>query len=246
MQLANQEARRFNHEFLGTDHVLIGLVKEGAGVAATVLKNIDPGIMAKIMDEVEKIIHPGDMNAAINTGKLPHTNQTNDVVKYAIEEADGLSHKYVGTEHILLGLIRETDGAAAKVLAALGLTADKIRGEVMSLLGHDEPEEPVEACWLTIYPKENPDIGYKLPAADWECVCKFQRHWSHLLPELTPLLERLSVLKSEGLTHGDLVQMCAGVCHPVLASKIRSVGELMAEVDRLSAAWMFSNPRDKK
>jgi ATP-dependent Clp protease ATP-binding subunit ClpC len=134
MQLANQEAQRFNHEYIGTEHILLGLVKEGSGVAANVLKNLDVDLR-KIRLEVEKLVQSGpDM---VTMGKLPQTPRAKKVIEYAIEEARNLSHNYVGTEHLLLGLLREDEGVAAQVLRNLGLKLEDVREEVLNLLGHN-------------------------------------------------------------------------------------------------------------
>src|SRR6187200_1931560 len=133
MQLANQEAQRFNHEYIGTEHILLGLVTEGSGVAANVLKNLDIALR-KIRLEVEKIVQSGpDM---VTMGKLPQTPRAKKVIEYSIEEARNLGHNYVGTEHLLLGLLREQEGVAAQVLMNLGLKLEDVREEVLSLLGH--------------------------------------------------------------------------------------------------------------
>ena len=133
MQLANQEAQRFNHEYIGTEHILLGLVKEGSGVAANVLKNLEVDLR-KIRLEVEKIVQSGpDM---VTMGKLPQTPRAKKVIEYAMEEARNLNHNYVGTEHLLLGLIREQEGVAAQVLMNLGLKLEDVREEVLNLLGH--------------------------------------------------------------------------------------------------------------
>jgi ATP-dependent Clp protease ATP-binding subunit ClpC len=132
MALANQEAQRFNHEYIGTEHVLLGLVKEGSGVGANVLKNLGVGL-PKIRMEVEKQVKTGpDM---VTMGKLPQTPRAKKVIEYAIEEARNLNHNYVGTEHILLGLLREQEGVAAQVLLNLGMQLEDIRDEVLHLLG---------------------------------------------------------------------------------------------------------------
>ncbi|MBL8827804.1 MAG: ATP-dependent Clp protease ATP-binding subunit [Planctomycetaceae bacterium] len=133
MQLANQEAQRFNHEYIGTEHVLLGLIKEGSGVAANVLKNLDVDLR-KIRMEVEKLVQSGpDM---VTMGKLPQTPRAKKVIEYSMEEARNLGHNYVGTEHILLGLLREQEGVAAQVLMNLGLKLEEVREEVLNLLGH--------------------------------------------------------------------------------------------------------------
>ena len=103
MALANQEAQRFNHEYIGTEHILLGLVKEGSGVGANVLKNL--GIdLRKVRLEVEKLVKSGP--EMVTMGKLPQTPRAKKVIEYAIEEARNLNHNYVGTEHLLLGLAR--------------------------------------------------------------------------------------------------------------------------------------------
>src|SRR5688572_29395115 len=132
MALANQEAQRFNHEYIGTEHILLGLVKEGSGVGANVLKNLDVDLR-KVRLEVEKLVKSGpDM---VTMGKLPQTPRAKKVIEYAIEEARNLNHNYVGTEHLLLGLLREHDGVAAQVLMNLGLKLEEVREEVLNLLG---------------------------------------------------------------------------------------------------------------
>ena len=147
MALANQEAQRFNHEYIGTEHILLGLVKEGSGVGATVLKNLDVDIK-KLRLEVEKLVKSGpDM---VTMGKLPQTPRAKKVIEYAIEEARALNHNYVGTEHILLGLLRESEGIAAQVLMNLGLKLEDVRQEVLNLLGAGVEDAPN-------------DLGLKMP-----------------------------------------------------------------------------------
>jgi ATP-dependent Clp protease ATP-binding subunit ClpC len=140
MQLANQEAQRFNHEYIGTEHILLGLVKEGSGVAANVLKNLDIDLR-KIRLEVEKIVQHGPGGEQVVMGRLPHTPRAKKVIEYSVEEARNLSHNYVGTEHLLLGLLREQEGVAAQVLMNLGLKLEDVREEVLNLLGHNMPNE---------------------------------------------------------------------------------------------------------
>ncbi len=132
MQLANQEAQRFNHEYIGTEHMLLGLVKEGNGVAANVLKNLGVDLR-KIRLEVEKLVQSGPEMVTI--GKLPQTPRAKKVIEYSMEEARNLAHSFVGTEHILLGLLREQEGVAAQVLMNLGLKLEEVREEVLNLLG---------------------------------------------------------------------------------------------------------------
>ncbi|NQU95975.1 MAG: ATP-dependent Clp protease ATP-binding subunit [Candidatus Omnitrophica bacterium] len=134
--LAKEEAKRFNHDYIGTEHILLGLVREGEGVAAAVLASL--GLSAdKIRFEVEKLVQPGP--ATIVSGDIPFTPKAKKVIELAMEEARSLGHNYIGTEHLLLGLIREGEGVASQVLMNLGLELDKVRMEVMNLLGSSIP-----------------------------------------------------------------------------------------------------------
>lgn len=131
MQLANQEAQRFNHEYIGTEHILLGMIKEGNGVAAFALKNLSVDLR-RIRLQVESLITAGpDM---VTMGKLPQTPRARKVVENAIEEATKLNHSYVGTEHLLMGLIREEEGVAAQALRNIGVSLESVRNEVLSLL----------------------------------------------------------------------------------------------------------------
>src|SRR5258708_4197285 len=110
MQLANQEAQRFHHEYIGTEHILLGLVLEGSGVAANVLQNL--GIdLATVRQQVERIVLHGPDTVPVS--QLPRTPRARKVIEYAVEERHRLNHNYVGTEHLLLGLLREEEGVAA-------------------------------------------------------------------------------------------------------------------------------------
>jgi ATP-dependent Clp protease ATP-binding subunit ClpC len=141
MNLARQEAQRFNHEYLGTEHILLGLVQEGSGVAANVLKNM--GIdLSKIRAEVEKIVKTGP--SMVTMGQLPFTPRAKKVLELSVEEASNLGHNYIGTEHLLLGLIKENEGIAAQVLMNLGIKLEDVREEVLDFLGADREEEEEE------------------------------------------------------------------------------------------------------
>jgi len=134
--LAKEEAKRFNHDYIGTEHILLGLVREGEGVAAAVLASfsLSPD---KVRLEVEKLVQPGP--ATVVSGDLPFTPKAKKVIELAMEEARALGHNYIGTEHLLLGLIREGEGVASQVLMNLGLELEKVREEVMNLLGSEIP-----------------------------------------------------------------------------------------------------------
>jgi len=165
MALANQEAQRFNHEYIGTEHILLGLVKEGSGVGANVLKNLGVDLR-KVRLEVEKLVHSGpDM---VTMGKLPQTPRAKKVIEYAIEEARNLNHNYVGTEHLLLGLLREHDGVAAQVLMNLGLKLEEVREEVLNLLGAGMDKEDGEPAGASSSGGSSPrgNKNSKTPALD--------------------------------------------------------------------------------
>ena len=135
MSFARQEAMKFNHEYIGTEHILLGLVQEGSGVAANVLKNMSIDL-EKIRHEVEKIVKTGP--SMVTMGQLPFTPRAKKVLELSLEEASQLSHNYIGTEHLLLGLIRENEGIAAQVLMNLGVKLDEVREEVLEFLGASE------------------------------------------------------------------------------------------------------------
>ena len=141
MALAREEAKRFNHEYIGTEHILLGLVKEGSGVAANVLQNLDIDLK-KIRLEVEKIVQTGP--DLVSVGQLPFTPRVKKVLEYAIEEARAMGHNYIGTEHQLLGLLREQEGVAAQVLLNLGVKLDDVREEVIELLGAESAQNVKE------------------------------------------------------------------------------------------------------
>ena len=138
LQLANQEAQRLGHEYLGTDHILLGLVKEGSGVAAQVLKNLGVQLQA-IAAEVEKLVARGRGSLM---RKLPQTPRAKKVIEYAMEESRNFGHNYVGSEHILLGLLREEQGDAAQVLMNFGVQLEKVRAEIVAILGPATPPSP--------------------------------------------------------------------------------------------------------
>jgi ATP-dependent Clp protease ATP-binding subunit ClpC len=134
--LAKEEARRFNHDYIGTEHILLGLVREGEGVAAAVLQKLDVSL-ENIRLEIEKLVQPGPTTQII--GDIPFTPRAKKALELAAEEARSLGHNYIGTEHLLLGLIREGEGIASQVLLNLGMDLNSVRNEVMGLLGSALP-----------------------------------------------------------------------------------------------------------
>src|SRR3954451_7486989 len=130
LQLAQEEAQRFNHNYIGTEHLLLGLVREGEGVAAKVLANL--GVeLNKVRSAVEFIIGRGDRTVAGDIGLTPRAKK---VIELSVDEARRLNHHYIGTEHLLLGLVREGEGIAAGVLESLGVSLDKVRNQVIYVL----------------------------------------------------------------------------------------------------------------
>ncbi len=134
--LAKEEARRFNHDYIGTEHILLGLIREGEGVAAAVLQKLDISL-ENIRIEIEKLVQPGPTTQII--GDIPFTPRAKKALELAAEEARSLGHNYIGTEHLLLGLIREGEGIASQVLLNLGMDLNSVRNEVMGLLGSALP-----------------------------------------------------------------------------------------------------------
>ncbi|MBU0759447.1 MAG: ATP-dependent Clp protease ATP-binding subunit [Candidatus Omnitrophica bacterium] len=134
--LAKEEAKRFNHDYIGTEHILLGLIREGEGVAAVILQKIGLGLQ-QIRLEIEKIVKPGP--STVISGDIPFTPKAKKAIELSGEEARAIGHNYIGTEHILLGLIKEGEGVASQVLLNLGLDLDNVRKEIVELLGSATP-----------------------------------------------------------------------------------------------------------
>jgi hypothetical protein len=145
--IAQEEGRRCKHDYIGTEHVLLGIISLGEGVAVQVLANLSVNLRHMRL-EIEKIAGTGKFTMLL--GEVPFTPGAKRVLEYAVEEAQYLGHTYVGTEHLLLGLIREGGGTAARVLQAVGLRHDLVRKEIQKLLGESpvarpgEPAKPAE------------------------------------------------------------------------------------------------------
>lgn len=123
MQLANQEAQRLNHEYIGTEHILLGLAKEGSGVGANALKALNVSLDV-IRSRTLRYLKPGpDM---ITMGKLPQTPRAKSVIEFAVKDSEMLGHRHIGTEHLLLGLLRESEGVASQVLTEQGVSRTSV------------------------------------------------------------------------------------------------------------------------
>jgi ATP-dependent Clp protease ATP-binding subunit ClpC len=129
--LAQEESRMLNHDYIGTEHLLLGLVREGEGIAAQVLESMNISL-AVVRQQVEEIIGKGGRGGS--AGHIPFTPRAKKVMELSLREALQLGHNYIGTEHILLGLIREGEGVAAQVLQRLGADLDRVRQAVIQLL----------------------------------------------------------------------------------------------------------------
>src|SRR5213076_699614 len=140
LQLAQEEAQRFNHNYIGTEHLLLGLVREGEGVAAKVLANLGVDLN-KVRSAVEFIIVRGERTV---TGDIGLTPRAKKVIELSVEEARRLNHNYIGTEHLLLGLVREGEGIAAGVLESLGVNLDKVRHQVIHVLSQSSSVAPAQ------------------------------------------------------------------------------------------------------
>ena len=136
--LAQEEARMLNHNYIGTEHILLGLIHEGEGVAAKALESLGISLEA-VRQQVEEIIGQGQQAPS---GHIPFTPRAKKVLELSLREALQLGHNYIGTEHILLGLIREGEGVAAQVLVKLGADLNRVRQQVIQLLHGYQGKEP--------------------------------------------------------------------------------------------------------
>ena len=141
LAMAREEAARLQHEYVGTEHILLGLIREGEGVAAAVLQNLSIDL-----DDTQRRVEEatvGGRSSHATGPDLPYTSRAKKVLELAMSEARELNHSYVGTEHLLLGLLREEKGIAARVLTDAGATLEIVRDEIVRLLGHltEENEE---------------------------------------------------------------------------------------------------------
>jgi len=140
LQMAREEAARLHHEYVGTEHILLGLIREGEGVAAAVLTNLNVDL-EEIQQKIEETVKKGKAAAAAGPD-LPYTSRAKKVLELAMSEARELNHSYVGTEHLLLGLLREEKGIAAQVLTDAGVNLEQARAETLRLLGSEMPQTP--------------------------------------------------------------------------------------------------------
>ncbi|MGH7516805.1 MAG: ATP-dependent Clp protease ATP-binding subunit [Gemmatimonadales bacterium] len=169
LQMAREEAARLHHEYVGTEHILLGLIREGEGVAAAVLQNLNVDL-EEIQQKIEETVKKGKAAAAAGPD-LPYTSRAKKVLELAMTEARELNHSYVGTEHLLLGLLREEKGIAAQVLTDAGVNLEQSRAETLRLLGSDMPQASAGGSTGTPTPSSTPksEKKSKTPALDHFC-----------------------------------------------------------------------------
>jgi len=169
LQMAREEAARLHHEYVGTEHILLGLIREGEGVAAAVLTNLNVDL-DDIQQKIEETVKKGKAAAAPGPD-LPYTSRAKKVLELAMTEARELNHSYVGTEHLLLGLLREEKGIAAQVLTDAGVTLEQSRAETLRLLGSDMPQTASSSAAAPTPPAAAPksEKKSKTPALDHFC-----------------------------------------------------------------------------
>ena len=163
LAMAREEAIRLQHDYVGTEHILLGLIKEGEGVAAAVLMNLDVDL-DQVQERTEEQVRKGKAGATM--GELPYTSRAKKVLEFAVAEARELNHSYVGTEHLLLGLLREEKGVAAQVLESIGVNLEQAREQTLQLLGTTDMPSSGQVPGTSSGPK---DKKSKTPALDHFC-----------------------------------------------------------------------------
>ncbi len=198
LSMARQEAIRLQHDYVGTEHILLGLIREGEGVAAHVLGNLKVDL-DQIHERVDESVRTG--KATIALGELPYTNPAKKVLEFAMAEARELNHSYVGTEHLLLGLLRESKGIAAQVLNSLGVTIEEARGETLKVLGSDVSSGGAAAAGAGSGAASGPSPGPGPPRGDKKSKTPALDHFCRDLTglarqgELDPIIGRESEIQ---------------------------------------------------
>ena len=261
--LAQEEARMLNHNYIGTEHLLLRLIHEGEGVAAKTLESL--GISLEAMrQQVEEIIGRGQQAPPAH---IPFTPRAKKVLELSNQEARQLGHRYIGTEHILLGLIREGDGVAAQVLVQRGADPDRVRQQVIHLLHGRAAEEPVAARAAERELRLLPGMQARLEAVEQRLAAIEQR--VGIGPDISDLDEQIEAVRTEkeaaieaqdfeqaaSLRHREraLLDSKAArqeqwvVGHPALPNLTERSQQLADEVERLRALLREHgiDPQDK-
>ncbi|HEY6314294.1 MAG TPA: Clp protease N-terminal domain-containing protein [Streptosporangiaceae bacterium] len=188
--LAQDEARRLDHNYIGTEHILLGLIHEGQGVAARALTSLGISLEA-VRQQVEEIIGRGQQAPV---GHIPFTPRAKKVLELSLRESQQLGQDHIGTEHILLGLIREGDGVAAQVLVKLGADLNRVRQQVIQLLHGHQAEEPVPAA-SAVRELRLPEVQARLEAVEQRLTAIEQRVGTG--PETSDLDEQIAQVRRE-------------------------------------------------
>jgi ATP-dependent Clp protease ATP-binding subunit ClpC len=220
--LAQEEARLLDHDYIGTEHLLLGLIQEGEGVAAAALRELGVSLEA-VRQKVEEIIGRGEH--APPPSHIPFTPRAKKVLELSLRESRQLGHNYIGTEHILLGLIREGEGVAAQVLTSLGADLNTVRQQVVRMLHGYRSEEPASRSWLRTRGSGRLDeISDKLDA---------------ITRRLTAIEARLGIEEPAGLRQLDerIAQVVKEKEAAIDTQDFKAAAELRDQEKSLRAAW---------
>jgi ATP-dependent Clp protease ATP-binding subunit ClpC len=201
VKLAEEEARRLNHDYIGTEHILLGLIREGDGVAAKALTSLGISLDA-VRQQIEEIIGQGQQAPS---EAIPFTPRAKKVLELSLRESLQLGHSYIGTEHILLGLIREGDGVAAQVLVKLGADLNRVRHQVIELISGEQPQPghrpPRESVPVTEARARLDTIEGRLDALEVQLAAIEQRVGTR--PDTTDLDEQIGRVRGERQAAAD-------------------------------------------
>jgi ATP-dependent Clp protease ATP-binding subunit ClpC len=187
--LAQEEARMLNHNYIGTEHILLGLIHEGEGVAAKALESLGISLDA-VRQQVEEIIGQGQQ---VPSGHIPFTPRAKKVLELSLRESLQLGHNYIGTEHILLGLIREGDGVAVQILVKLGVDLNRLREQVIELLHGHQAEDPLSGRSAEHELRLLPGVQARLGAIEERLTAIEQR--VGIGPDLSDLDEQIAQVR---------------------------------------------------
>jgi ATP-dependent Clp protease ATP-binding subunit ClpA len=261
--LAQEEATRLDHNYIGTEHILLGLLHEGTGVAARALDSLGISLDA-VRQQVEEIIGRGQQTLS---GHIPFTPRAKKVLELSFRESQQLGHNYIGTEHILLGLLREGDGVAAQVLVKLGADMNRVRQQVIQLLHGHPAEEPVSGPYTAQKLRMQPGVQARLEAVEQRLTAIEQRIGTG--PDTSDLDEQIAQVSPEKESAADAQdyeqaaslrnrekellaskaarqeQWAAG--HPALPELAERIQQLADEIERLRALLRQHgiDPQDK-
>jgi ATP-dependent Clp protease ATP-binding subunit ClpA len=228
--LAQQEARMLDHNYIGTEHLLLGLIHEGQGVAAKALESLGISLEA-VRQQVEEIIGRGQQ---VPSGHIPFTPRAKKVLELSLREALQLGHEYIGTEHILLGLLREGDGVAAQVLVRLGADMNRVRQQVIQLVHGHPGEEPVSARTAVLELDTRSTVHTRLEAVERRLTAIEQRVGTG--PDISDLDEQIAQVSREKESAADAQD------YEQAASLRNREKELLASKAARQEQWAAAHP----